>query len=305
MPSAWPALPYAAWSETCDTLHAHTQVLGKLAVALAPPEPQLQHAALRLTARGWETLACPRPTAPARSSSRSTCIPTRRSSSTATGARGGSRSPPTGRSGRSRARCSRRSDARRRDRDRPDPAGGPLDRAARRGRRAHALRSRAGSRLLRRGDPCRARARRVPRAVPRPLDAGQRVVGLVRSRGEPVLRRARRPAVGGLHHAQRDGRPGGRGGLVAGRRTLRQGRLLRLRPPSPDGFADATLSPPPARWDAALGEYVLDWDDVCAAPTRTRCALEFARSVFRHACLVCDWDPALAASAEGSPPPMA
>ena len=46
---------------TCDTLHAHTQVLGKLAAALAPAEPQLQHAALRLTARGWETLPLPTP----------------------------------------------------------------------------------------------------------------------------------------------------------------------------------------------------------------------------------------------------
>src|SRR5260370_8889755 len=61
MPTEWPALPYDAWSATCDTLHAHTQVLGKLAVALAPPEPQLQHAALRLTARGWETLPLPAP----------------------------------------------------------------------------------------------------------------------------------------------------------------------------------------------------------------------------------------------------
>src|SRR2546421_8158987 len=61
MPSEWPALSYQDWSATCDTLHAHTQVLGKLAVALAPPEPQLQHAALRQTARGWETLPLPAP----------------------------------------------------------------------------------------------------------------------------------------------------------------------------------------------------------------------------------------------------
>src|SRR5271169_4947228 len=61
MPTEWPALPYDAWSETCDTLHAHTQVLGKLAAALAPPEPQLQHSALRLTARGWETAPLPAP----------------------------------------------------------------------------------------------------------------------------------------------------------------------------------------------------------------------------------------------------
>ena len=61
MPSAWPALSYEQWSATCDTLHAHTQVLGKLAAVLAPPEPQLQHAALRLTARGWETAPLPAP----------------------------------------------------------------------------------------------------------------------------------------------------------------------------------------------------------------------------------------------------
>ena len=61
MPAPWPPLSYGPWSASCDTLHAHTQVLGKLAVKLAPPEPQLQHAALRLTARGWETLALPAP----------------------------------------------------------------------------------------------------------------------------------------------------------------------------------------------------------------------------------------------------
>lgn len=60
-PRRWPAIPYEAWSATCDTLHAHTQVPGKLAAGLAPPEPQLQHAALRLTARGWESLPLPAP----------------------------------------------------------------------------------------------------------------------------------------------------------------------------------------------------------------------------------------------------
>src|ERR1700749_3387293 len=61
MTSRWPAVSYSQWSATCDTLHAHTQVLGKLSVALAPPEPQLQQAALRLTARGWETAPLPAP----------------------------------------------------------------------------------------------------------------------------------------------------------------------------------------------------------------------------------------------------
>src|SRR5436305_8228929 len=56
-----PSVNYDQWSRTCDTLHAHTQVLGKLAARLAPPEPQLQHAALRLTARGWEPPPLPAP----------------------------------------------------------------------------------------------------------------------------------------------------------------------------------------------------------------------------------------------------
>jgi hypothetical protein len=53
-----------------------------------------------------------------------------------------------------------------------------------------------------------------------------------------------------------------------------------------------------------LGEYVLDWDDVRTAADPHKVALEFAQSVFRHACAVCDWDPALASSADGIPPPI-
>src|SRR5215467_10191386 len=59
--AAWPSISYGEWSESCDTLHAHTQLLGKLAAQLAPPEPQLQHGALRLTVRGWETAPLPAP----------------------------------------------------------------------------------------------------------------------------------------------------------------------------------------------------------------------------------------------------
>jgi hypothetical protein len=75
--------------------------------------------------------------------------------------------------------------------------------------------------------------------------------------------------------------------------------------PAPEGFAAAALEPDAARWDAALGEYVLDWDDVAASPEPAATALAFARSAFRHACAVCEWDPPLAASAEGDPPPVA
>ena len=61
MTEHWPAVHYDRWGATCDTLHAHTQVLGKLAVELGPPEPELLHAALRLTARGWEAGLLPAP----------------------------------------------------------------------------------------------------------------------------------------------------------------------------------------------------------------------------------------------------
>jgi hypothetical protein len=74
--------------------------------------------------------------------------------------------------------------------------------------------------------------------------------------------------------------------------------------PAPEGFAGATLSPPATRWDAALGLYVLDWDDVRSERDPHAVALEFARSAFHHSCVVCEWDPALPASAEGTPPPI-
>ncbi|MEQ1756720.1 MAG: DUF5996 family protein [Vicinamibacterales bacterium] len=35
--SSWPALPYAQWKDTCETLHMWMQVIGKVAVAASPP----------------------------------------------------------------------------------------------------------------------------------------------------------------------------------------------------------------------------------------------------------------------------
>jgi len=75
--------------------------------------------------------------------------------------------------------------------------------------------------------------------------------------------------------------------------------------PAPEGFGDGELTPAAARWDAELGLYLLDWDDVRATSHPQAVALDFARSAFRHSCAVCDWDPALSASADGTPPPVA
>ena len=74
--------------------------------------------------------------------------------------------------------------------------------------------------------------------------------------------------------------------------------------PAPAGFSDLSVSPAAAHWDPALGEYILNWDDVRTADDPRATALEFARSAFRHACIVCGWDTGLAASAEGTPPPV-
>jgi hypothetical protein len=74
--------------------------------------------------------------------------------------------------------------------------------------------------------------------------------------------------------------------------------------PAADAFAGLTLSPPAARWDAALGEYILDTGDIRTGPDPAAAALDFARSAFRQACSACAWDMTLAASADGTPPPI-
>jgi len=45
--------------------------------------------------------------------------------------------------------------------------------------------------------------------------------------------------------------------------------------PATEGFEAATLSPPAAHWDTSLGEFILDWDDVCAAASPFADALAF------------------------------
>ena len=75
--------------------------------------------------------------------------------------------------------------------------------------------------------------------------------------------------------------------------------------PARPGFSEADLGVPGARWDGDLGEYVLEWSDVVAADDPHGLALDFCRSVFAHACMTCGWDADLAASAEGTPPPVA
>jgi len=75
--------------------------------------------------------------------------------------------------------------------------------------------------------------------------------------------------------------------------------------PAPEGFERASLTPPAAYWDEELHEFLLDCDDLLASADPHRDALDFGLSAVRHACAVCGWEPHLAASVEGVPPPLA
>ena len=55
----WPPLPYDEWKDTYATLHMWTQVVGKIAVAQAPPINHSWGVTLRLTARGLSTQNLP------------------------------------------------------------------------------------------------------------------------------------------------------------------------------------------------------------------------------------------------------
>jgi hypothetical protein len=306
MPSTWPVLPpYESWQETCDTLHGHTQVLGKLAVALAPPEPQLQHAALRQTARGWETLPLP---APDGSGAFVVALDLRAHEVVAEHSDGRQRQVALG----------------------PDRAVGAVTREL-----LEAIRGLAGAVEI---DPT---PQEVPWSVPLDeddeharYDAAQVATFFAAAtRAALVLAEFRAPYRGrstpvnawwgslDLAVTLFSGEPADppsddfvmRNSMDAqevavgwwpGYERYGKAAFYAYAHPAPDQFSSATLSPPAARWDASMGLYVLDWDDVCASPDPHAAALDFARSVFRHACAVCDWDPALLASAEGTPPPV-
>jgi hypothetical protein len=309
MPSpAWPALPpYDTWAATCDTLHAHTQVLGKLAVALAPPEPQLQHAALRLTARGWETLPLP---APDGSGAFVAALDLRAHEAVVEHSGGGTRRIALG----------------------PDRAVGHVTREL-----LAAAWELAGTALAIDPTPQEVswdvpldedeqHATYDARAVETYFAAVTRVAGVLaafrapyRGRSTPVNAwwgsfdlavslfsgaPAAPPADDFIIRNSMDSQEVAVGWWPGDARYPRAA-FYAYAHPAPEGFSGAALEPAPARWADELGEYVLDHEDVVASADPHAAALAFARSAFQHACAVCEWDPALPASAAGTPPPIA
>jgi hypothetical protein len=305
MTRTWPAINYSQWSSTCDTLHAHTQVLGKLAVALAPPEPQLQHGALRLSTRGWETLPLP---APDGSGALSVALDLRTHEVVLEHSDGRSQRVPLT----------------------PNRAVGEVTREV-----LHAAAGLAGGIKI---DPT---PQEVPWTVPLDEDREHRTYDPERvadyfaaaTQAALVLAAFRAPYRGRSTPVNAwwgsfdlavnlfSGHPADppssdfimRNAMDAqevavgwwpGDPNHAKAAFYAYAHPAPDGFGAATLSPGAARWEEALGEYVLDWDDIRSTPDPRGLALEFARSAFRHSCTVCEWDPALPASAEGHPPPV-
>jgi Family of unknown function (DUF5996) len=301
----WPELPYAAWHATCDTLHAHTQVLGKIAVALAPPEPQLQHAALRLSARGWETLPLP---APDGSGALVVALDLRSHEAVAEHTDGRARRIPLT-PDRPVADVTREVLAAVGDlvgpvrfdpRPQETPWTTPLDEDfehttydSSQVRDYFAAATQAALVLAALRAPYRGRST--------PVNAWwgtfDLAVGLFSGRAvEP-------PSNDFLMRNSADAQQIEVGWWPGDGRYPRAA-FFAFAYPAPEGFDSATLSPAAARWDAELEEYVLDWDDVRRAPDPRGAAIEFGLSAIRHACLVCGWDPVLAASAEGLPPPV-
>ena len=305
MPREWPALPYQAWSATCDTLHAHTQVLGKLATRLAPPEPELQHAALRLSARGWETLPLP---APDGSGTLGVALDLRTHEALVEHSSGETRHI---------ALAGKRSvgEVTRELLEAIEALAGPVE--------------------------INPTPQEVPWSVPLDEDeehasydpalvatyfAAATRAALVlaafrapyRGRSTPVNawwgsfdlavnlfsgRPAEPPAKDFIMRNAMDAQEVAIGWWPGDERYDRAA-FYAYAHPAPDGFAHGVLEPAAARWEPALGEYVLDWADVRTAEDPHDEAVRFARSAFVHGCAVCQWDPSLSASAEGLPPPV-
>jgi hypothetical protein len=305
MTGDWPSVSYERWAQTCDTLHAHTQLLGKLAAALAPPEPQLLHAALRLTARGWETLPLP---APDGSGSLVVALDLRAHEAVVEHSAGQTQRVPltpdrpvaevTREVLAAAARLAGAVEVNLAPQEVPWSV--PLDEDYQHARydpgqagRYFAAATQAALVLAAFRAPYRGRST--------PVNAwwGSFDLAVSLFSGLPTDPPAddfitRNAADAQLVEV----------GWWPGDLRYPKAAFYAYAHPAPPAFGHASLSPAGARWDEALGEYILDWDEVRAAPEPRKVALEFAHSAFRHACQVCGWDADLAATAEGRPPPI-
>ena len=301
---AWPPVSYEGWSETCDTLHGHVQVLGKLAVELAAPAPQFQHAALRLTARGWETAPLP---APDGSGSFGVVLDLRAHEALvehSNGAARGTALTPN----RSVAEVTHEvlgavrelaGDVEFNPRPQETPWQTPLDEDVEHATYdpaavdAYFLAATRASFVL---EEIRAPYR--GRSTPVNAWWGSFDLAVSLFSGRPAEPPSRAFIMRNSMDAQEIAL-----GWWPGDARYGRAAFYAYAHPAPDGLTGADVSP--GRWDATLGEFILDWDEVVASPDPHAAAVGFAHAVVRHACDVCDWVPELARSLEGDPPPVA
>jgi hypothetical protein len=296
---------YEGWQPTCDTLHAHSQVLGKLAAQLAFPEPQLQHAALRLTARGIET-----PPLPAPDGSGAFVAALDLHAHEAVLEHGDGRVVRVALTpNRCVAEVTGDVLAGARELVGPVEIGmkpqevpwtTPLDEDV--GHASYVPEHVAAYFA----DSTRAAlvlsALRAPyrgRSTPVNFWWGSFDLAVSFFSGEP----AEPPSDDFIWRNAGDAQQIEVGWWPGDARYPRAAFYGYAYPPS-DGFAGSALSPAAARWDEQLGEYVLDWDDAVASGDGFGAGLEFGRALVRHACATCAWDPALAATFGGRPPPV-
>ena len=304
--TAWPSISYPEWSATCDTLHAHTQVLGKLAAELAPPEPQLQHSALRLTARGWETLPLP---APDGGGAFVVALDLHRHEEVVETSGGERRvvplipnRPVAYVAADLLAAVAEVAGEAKIDFEPQEVAWTvPLDQDT-----EHATYDEAAIAsyfaMATRAAQVLAAFRAPWRGRSTPVNAWwgsfDLAVGLFS--GDP----ATPPADDFIMRNSMDAQEVAVGWWPGDPKHGGAAFYAYAHPAGP-GFSGGDLGVPGARWDDDLGEYLLEWEDVAAASDPFALALDFARSAFRHACATCGWDPALAATADGTPPPVA
>ncbi|HEY3904427.1 MAG TPA: DUF5996 family protein [Streptosporangiaceae bacterium] len=305
---ALPSVSYKDWSETCDTLHAHTQVLGKIAVKLAPPEPQLQHAALRLTARGWETAPLPAPGGAAGAGSLVLALDLHAHDAVVELSSGRqARIPLTPH--RPVGTVTRELLAAVADLAGPVPIDPtpqevtwtvPLDEDDEHAS-YHTSQVEAYFRAATAAGLVLAAYRAPYRGRSTPVNAwwGSFDLAVSLFSGE----RAEPPSQDFIMRNAMDSQEVAIGWWPGDHRHP-EAAFYAYAHPAPDHFSQGTLAGPGAHWDAAVGEFILPWDEVIAARDPHAAGLDFARSAFQHACLVCAWDPELAATIESSPPPV-
>lgn len=74
--------------------------------------------------------------------------------------------------------------------------------------------------------------------------------------------------------------------------------------PQPPGVEDVAVRPAAARWDPAMGEFVVDHDDIRASADPDGDLLAFFESTYAGATALAGWDPALVVTGEPEPAPV-